>query len=127
MECPGCGHLWESEIQVRQDDLIEVLSQHQQDLPMIEFFRSQRQNTFREGSAPAWAKRLVYEKFDRMPEAHWSRGAIFGDEPTLQDKYTYRDYLAAIAQRQGKDISWIIEEFQQEFGKANWQEVFYSR
>ena len=125
MECPGCGHLWENEVQVRQDELVEVLSQHQQDLPLIEFFRSQRQKAFREGAAPTWAKRLVYEKFNRMPEAHWSRGAIFGDEPMMQDKYTYRDYLAAIAQRQGKDISWIIEEFQQEFGKADWQDVFY--
>ncbi|MBD3884429.1 DEAD/DEAH box helicase [Phormidium tenue FACHB-886] len=127
MECPGCGHTWENEVQVRTDELVEILSQHQKDLPMIEFFRAQRQKSFREGVAPSFANHLVYRKFDRMPEASWSRGAIFGDEPSLQDKYLFRDYLVGIAQRQGKDLSWVIAEFQQEFGLSDWEEVFYGR
>jgi len=54
----------------------------------------------------------------------WGLGAIFGDAPTLSNKYAYRDYLMQIAQKQGKSIAWVIEEFQQEFGSDDWQQVF---
>lgn len=128
MTCPGCGHGWDTEVQVHTHDLVEVYSEELlrqiERRKMYEFFRDQRQKTFLEGSAPNWTKRVFYEEFGCFPEDNWSVGAIFGDMPTLEDKYAYRDYLIRIAQRQGKQISWVIEEFQQEFGPDNWQEVF---
>lgn len=127
MQCPECGYTWETEVQVHTEDLVEVLSQHQQQLPMIEFFRSQRRKMVQEGTSPNWVKRVFYEKFGSFPEAVWCRGAVYGDEPTSSDKHAYRDYLMQLAQRQGKSISWVIEEFQQEFGADEWQSFFYGR
>jgi len=127
LQCPSCDYQWEMEVQVHTAELVEVLSEHQQKLPMIEFFRQQRQKAFREAAAPNWAIHVFQEKFGCLPETVWGKGAIFGDEPTLSDKHTYRDYLGAIAQRQGKALPWVIEQFQQEFGAEDWQEIFYGR
>ncbi|NJR67172.1 MAG: helicase SNF2, partial [Leptolyngbyaceae cyanobacterium CRU_2_3] len=131
MTCPGCGYVWQTELQIHTQDMVEVYSEELlrqiERRKMYEFFRAQRQKTFQEGSAPNWTKRVFYEQFNCFPEPAWSLGAIFGDAPTLQDKYAYRDYLSRIAQQQGKDLSWIIEEFQQEFGAEHWQDIFYKR
>lgn len=124
MQCPDCGYSWETELQLHTDELVEVLSEHQKQLPMIEFFRSQRRKMFQEGSSLNWAKRLCFEKFGCFPEPSWCRGAIFGDEPTIEDKYAYRDYLMRLAQQQGKALPWVIEEFQQEFGEDEWHGFF---
>jgi hypothetical protein len=129
MECPECGHVWETEIQdVPVPELVEVLSDHQMQPvereTMIEFFQAQRQISFREGAAPNWARRVFYDRFGFMPEAAWCQGSVFGPKPSPGDKFAYRDYLMAIATRQGKSISWVIEEFQQEFGPEGWQDSF---
>jgi superfamily II DNA or RNA helicase len=131
MTCPGCGYTWQSELQIHTEEMVEVYSEELlrqiERRKMYDFFRVQRQKTFSEGSAPNWTKRVFYEKFGCLPEPAWGMGAIFGDMPSLKDKYAYRDYLSRIAQQQGKDLSWIIEEFQQEFGSDRWQEIFYPR
>lgn len=127
MTCPGCGHRWETEVRVQTDDLVEVYSEELlrqiERRKMYEFFRQQRQKTFQEGSAPNWTKRVFFERFNCLPEADWSLGSIFGDNPSLEDRYAYRDYLARVSQQQGKSLAWIIEEFQQEFGFDSWQAV----
>jgi superfamily II DNA or RNA helicase len=128
LQCPGCGYSWQTEPQVHTEDLVEVFSEEllrQIEIrKMIDFFRVQRQKTFREGAAPNWTKRVFYEQFGCLPEEAWCLGSIFGHAPTLDDKYAYRNYLLSIAKRQGKSISWVIEEFQQEFGFDSWQDVF---
>ena len=128
MTCPGCGYAWETEPQIRTDEMVGVYSEELlrqiERRKMYEFFRSQRQKTFKEGSAPNWTKRVFYEQFGCLPDVDWGLGAIFGDAPTLNNKYAYRDYLMQIAQKQGKSIAWVIEEFQQEFGSDDWQQVF---
>ncbi|MFM7424171.1 MAG: DEAD/DEAH box helicase [Elainella sp.] len=128
MVCPGCGHRWETEIQVQTEDLVEVYSEEVlrqiERRKMYEFYRVQRQKSFQEGAAPNWTKRVFFEKFNCFPEDSWSLGAIFGDAPTMDDRHAYRDYLTRIAQQSGKSISWVIEEFQQEFGFDSWQAVF---
>ncbi len=128
MTCPSCRYVWETEPQIRTDELVEVYSEELlrqiERRKMYEFFRIQRQKTFREGSAPNWTKRVFYEQFGCLPETDWCLGSIFGDTPSLEDKYAYRDYLIQTAQRHGKSIAWVIEEFQQEFGFDSWQDVF---
>ncbi|HIK54047.1 MAG TPA: DEAD/DEAH box helicase family protein [Synechococcales cyanobacterium M55_K2018_004] len=127
MQCPDCGHNWQEEAQVILDDLSEVRHDEQvtitQEQEMIQFFHEQRKKTFRQGAAPSWCDRVFFEKFNRLPQDAWCLGSTFGHQPTLDDKYDYKHYLMQIAQRQGKSISWVISEFQKEFGPANWQEV----
>ncbi len=128
MTCPSCSYHWPTEVQINTESMVEVYSEELlrqiERRKMYEFFRTQRQKTFREGSAPNWTKRVFYEEFGCFPEPDWSVGAIFGDMPTLDDKYAYRDYLIQTAQRHGKSLTWVIEEFQQEFGQESWQEIF---
>jgi DNA repair protein RadD len=129
MKCPECGHSWEQQIQIQAEPLVLVESEHQK-LPvstqqMIEYFHAQRQIGFNEGAAPNWARGVFNRRFNRMPDLEWCRGSIFGGSVTLNDQYHYRDYLMGIAQRSGKDISWVIEEFQQEFGTKGWEAVFF--
>lgn len=128
MTCPGCGYGWETEPQIITDTLVEVHSEEllrQRELrKMYHFFREQRQKNFREGASQNWTKRVFFERFNCSPDSSWSLGAIFGDAPTLENKYAYRDYLFRIAKHQGKSIVWVIEEFQQEFGSGSWKEIF---
>ncbi|MBD2465185.1 DEAD/DEAH box helicase [Oscillatoria sp. FACHB-1407] len=126
--CPDCGHQWLVETQVITEDLVEVENEIQPELAdeseLIAYFHHQRQKTFREGYAPNWALRAFYEKYGVMPKDDWCLGSTFGMNPTLEDRENYKNYLGAIAQRQGKSISWVISEFQKEFGSQNWQQVF---
>jgi DNA repair protein RadD len=128
MDCPDCGHQWQNEAPVHAEDLVAVLSEEEmrwiEEQKMIAFFHTQRQKAYQEGAAPSWADRLFFEKFGQMPEDKWCRGSIFGDSPTLADQKTYKRYLAIVGQRQGKSPSWVISEFQKEFGSEDWQAVF---
>lgn len=127
MQCPGCGHAWESEPQVHMDDLVEVHSEEllrQIELrKQLEFFREQRRKGYSEGAAPNWAKHIFYKEYGYMPEVTWCFGSIFGNSATLQQKVAYRNYLAKFVKQNGKSLAWAIEEFQQEFGEDSWQEV----
>lgn len=129
MTCPGCGYVWETQAQVVTEELVEVYSEELlrqiERRKQYEFFRSQRQKTYHSGAAPSWTISVFQKEFGCVPEADWCFGSIFGDAPTMQDKYAYRDYLAAVARRLGKDITWVVQEFQQEFGTDGWQDVFY--
>jgi superfamily II DNA or RNA helicase len=131
MTCPNCGHQWLiEEPDIPTEDLVEVLNETREtpDEPdtqeMMQFFHAQRQRTFAEGSAPNWAMRVFFEKYGFLPEDAWCLGSTFGLNPTLKEKQTYKLYLARIAQRQGKSLSWVISEFQKEFGTRDWQSVF---
>lgn len=129
MECPECGHQWIDESQVILDALSEVSPEEDDRLleqDMVRFFQIQRRKTYQQGAAPAWSDRVFFEKFNSLPKDAWCSHAIFGPTPTLDDRYDYKYYLMAIAQRQGKSISWVISEFQKEFGPEAWQEVFRS-
>lgn len=128
LECPDCGYEWETESEALTDDLVELLSESQlrQLLAqkMTRFLRSQRPKDYQEGASPNWTRRKFFERFGCQPDLAWYRGLIFGPQPTLTDKQQYRSYLMTIARQQGKDITWVIEEFQLEFGKDGWQEFF---
>lgn len=131
MTCPECGYIWETESQVHTDDMVEVYSEELlrqiERRKMYEFFRSQRQKTYQEEAAPSWTTSVFWQEFSCAPDPDWYFGSIFGDSPTSRDKYTYRDYLVRVAHRSGKDISWVVGEFQQEFGVDGWQNFFIER
>jgi superfamily II DNA or RNA helicase len=131
MTCPGCGHQWLIEApQIHTEDLVEVLNESREVLTidaeqeMRQFFHAQRRKCFQEEAAPNWAMRVFFEKYNFLPEDTWCLGSTFGTNPTMAERQAYKHYLAKIAQRQGKSISWVISEFQKEFGSHNWQAVF---
>jgi DNA repair protein RadD len=127
-QCPGCGFVWESEPQVRTEPLVEMLTESQMrerhKKEMIAFLQIHRKRTYQEGSAPTWTENQFRRNFGCSPDITWYQGLIFGKRPSMQDKVNYQNYLGAIAQRQGKSLTWVIEQFQQEFGPDSYAKAF---
>jgi superfamily II DNA or RNA helicase len=130
-ECPECSYHWSTEPQVQTEDLIELLSHDQlrqfETEKMIRGFQTQRRMSFEAGHPPTLARRLFFQSFGRWPLDEWYQGAIFGPEPTLADQQAYKDYLIQIAQQHQRSLSWVIREFEREFGPDCWQDVFIDR
>lgn len=131
MTCPECEHQWVNEAPLSLADLAEVLSEEQmamlQEQEMLRAFHDLRKRHFREGASPAWTTRKFFEQFNCLPKDAWCLGSIFGKHPSVDDKYEYKHYLMALAQQQGKSISWVVSEYQKEFGQSNWQEIIFDR
>jgi hypothetical protein len=128
VQCPGCGFKWETELQIRMDDLVEVQTETQiraqRKAEMLAFLQVHRQRSYLEGAAPTWTENKFRREFGCSADLSWYRGLIFGDHPTREDQVAYQNYLGAIAQRQGKPIAWVIEQFQHEFGIGSYHEAF---
>jgi superfamily II DNA or RNA helicase len=128
--CPDCGHQWlVVEPELYTEDLVEVVTEAQNalDLPDLEtlraHFHSMRRRAFQESFAPNLSMRFFFDKYGFLPEDSWCFGSTFGMAPTLEDKQAYNRYLRAIARKQGKSITWVISEFQKEFGPSGWQDI----
>jgi superfamily II DNA or RNA helicase len=132
MTCPDCGHEWfEEPPQIIDNDLIEVQNETLEIDPAdepeaIAFFHAQRRRTFDECRSPNWALRLFFERYGFLPPDSWCLHSTFGVEALYDHKVAYKHYLQAIARQQGKSITWIISEFQKEFGTEGWQSVLMS-
>lgn len=127
-ECPDCRYEWPSEKVVVTEDMVKLLSDDQlrqvEEGTMIQFFKAQRQKVFHENLVPGWSRKVFFQKFARWPEESWYRGAIFGDTPTHENQQAYRDYLQAIAQTHRRSLSWVLKEFEKEFGLDAWRNIF---
>ncbi|MEO0408518.1 MAG: DEAD/DEAH box helicase [Cyanobacteria bacterium P01_A01_bin.135] len=127
-ECPDCRYQWPDLHQVCTDDMVELVGDAQ--LPfldegqMLAYFKTHRRQAFEAGQVPDWTRKVFFQRFGRWPRDAWYRHAIFGDQPTLEDKQAYRDYLTRLAQHFGRSRSWVLNEFQREFGPRGWEAVF---
>lgn len=129
LKCTECNHLWTRDPEIRAEQLVQLLSPN--DLKELDdeetlkkLFSYHRQRNFRKGYAPNLANQAFYDQTGRLPELDWYRGSIFGDRPTAQDRQAYKHYLTAAARRTRKPITWVVEEFQKEFGAGDWQRSF---
>jgi len=121
MQCPGCGYDWAAERPVYTHDLIELMSREQlrqiQDEPTrYRIFLALRQRCYQRGYAPDLAKQEYFDCFQCWPSEHWYRHAIFGTGANDRERGSYYHYLGHIAQRYGKSLDWINQEFAKEFG-----------
>ncbi|MEM8604234.1 MAG: DEAD/DEAH box helicase family protein [Cyanobacteria bacterium P01_H01_bin.121] len=129
MNCPDCGYDWAAERPVYDHDLIQLLSRDQirniTDEPTrYRIFQAFRKRVFQKGYAPDFARQEYFDCFEVWPPDAWCEGAIFGKSPSSQEMQAYQHYLGAIAQRHGKDLTWIVQEFDKEFGTNRWREIF---
>jgi hypothetical protein len=51
-------------------------------------------------------------------------GGDFWQVSYIQEMKAYQYYLGVIAQGQGKELDWIVSEFDKEFGAGCWREIF---
>jgi superfamily II DNA or RNA helicase len=129
MECPGCGYNWAAERPMYDQDLIQLMSREQlrqiEDEPTrYRIFQAFRQRIFGKGYNPDFAKQEYFDCFGCWPPLEWYQGAIFGKSPNIQEMKAYQYYLGVIAQGQGKELDWIVSEFDKEFGAGCWREIF---
>jgi superfamily II DNA or RNA helicase len=131
MVCPECGHQWlEREEDIQTSELVEVVNESRELLELgdraelIASFHRLRQKCFREGLAPDFALRLFYDKHGILPEDAWCLNSTFGNYPSVDEQRLYQRYLVSIANRKGKSRSWLVSEFQKEFGAGDWQNFF---
>jgi superfamily II DNA or RNA helicase len=117
--CPECKNefpLLPKDIPVGIPDieLEELFSEEERE--QFAFFKQQAILSFRQGRRPGAAAYTYKDKFGSHPALWWRRTAIFGTNPTEQDRAAYRSYLMGIAERDDLAINWVEEWMQLEFG-----------
>ncbi|MBD1837221.1 DEAD/DEAH box helicase family protein [Coleofasciculus sp. FACHB-501] len=115
MRCPSCGYEFPAPEKVTPTQKLERLLR-KEDQPKFRFFREQVKVGFQKHYAPEWASCRFKEEYKFSPPDNWRQAAIFGDNPTDNNRLTYWNYLAAIAQHKGKPRTWAERQWRFEFG-----------
>lgn len=118
MKCPECSYIFE---QPKKAYLVPELEQliSSEDRERYEFCRERLRFAYYQGFAPGWAAMVFKERYGHWSPDTWSRGAVFGDNPTSEHQASYHNYLTAIAKRLEKPESWIQRYMNLEFGNVN--------
>ncbi|MHC5897345.1 hypothetical protein [Nostoc sp.] len=82
----------------------------------IAFYREVAQRSFKKEMPPGNAIALFHQKFGVTPAPDITKGAIFGENPSDNQKNTYRAYLQRQALRSSKDLEWVKQYMNFEFG-----------
>ena len=115
MKCPECGYVFE---QPKKVYLVPGLEQllSEADIKRYEFYRRSLREAYDKNFAPGWAAMNFKERYGYWSPNSWSKGAIFGTNPTPQQRSEYLKYLQAIAQRKEKPQQWVQKQMELEFG-----------
>lgn len=118
MKCPECGYVFE---QPKKVYLVPGLEQllSESDIERYEFYRKSLRAAYDQNFAPGWAAMNFKERYGYWSPNSWSKGAIFGTKPTLEQQSNYLKYLQAIAQRKEKPLEWVQKQMELEFGLGN--------
>lgn len=72
---------------------------------------------YQKGWAPESASVKYNQRFNKWPNNELKRGAIFGANPTDDDRRRYIEYLQFVAEKKGKDRKWINSQYVAQFGE----------
>ena len=122
--CPTCGHVFPvKEPTIVDADLVEYAPRTAVEKRSERTYRSLLRKAFHKGFDPTWAAIQYQKNTGERPAKTWSRGAIFGDNPTNEDIRTYHTALYAIAARKFHSVEnvstvkgWILNHLVSEFG-----------
>ncbi|MFN6475364.1 DEAD/DEAH box helicase [Nostoc sp. DedQUE07] len=82
----------------------------------IAFYSEVAQRSFRKELPPGNAIALFHQKYNASPALDITKGAVFGANPSDNQKNLYRAYLQRQALRSSKDLEWISQYMKLEFG-----------
>ena len=122
--CPSCGHAFPvKEPTIIDADLIEYAPKTAVEKRSERTYRSLLRTAFHKGYDPTWAAIQYQNKTGERPAKTWSRGAIFGDNPTNEDVRAYHTAMTAIAARKFHSVEnvstvngWVLNHLVSEFG-----------
>ena len=129
-ECPECGYTFDGigeqgEVEV---ELVKLEpKRNMKDKPDPEkrkAFRGLRQLGFKRGYLPGAAYMEYVSLFEERPPRKWCRGAIFGANPSDEDRQEYLVYLQCLrdSKARAKPRSWERVEFNDEFGEGAYED-----
>ncbi|MGK7947274.1 MAG: DEAD/DEAH box helicase family protein [Xenococcaceae cyanobacterium] len=113
MTCPHCGYQFQRKMLSDFLKLTRVMND--EDWQKLEIYRSKLREAYKKSYAPGWAAKVFQETFGFYPPLDWMKGAVFGENPTEDNKKTYRSHLFYIASRKSKDKEWSERYFNLEF------------
>ena len=115
MRCTNCNYKFPELLKL---PLIQQLEQllSDQDKQRFAFYRSKLQLSHQHNYAPGFATMVFQETYGHFPPDDWARGALFGDEPSNEQKAMYYKYLNELARQKQKPPSWIHRYMTFEFG-----------
>ncbi|PHJ69221.1 hypothetical protein VF14_03595 [Nostoc linckia z18] len=82
----------------------------------ISFYREAAQRSFKKELPPGNAIALFNQKYGGIPTPDITQGAVFGANPSDNQKQLYRAYLQRQAMCSGKDLEWVAKYMKLEFG-----------
>ena len=115
MCCTECNYKFPELLKL---PLIQQLEQllSEEDKQRLVFYRSKLQFSYQNNYAPGWAAMVFQETYGHFPPDDWARGALFGNEPSNEQKAMYYKYLNELAKQRQKPPSWINRYLTFEFG-----------
>ena len=120
--CPECGHEFpvQEKKAIASVELTEVKpATSKKENEKREWFRQLLNEGYKKGYSPGFAMVQYKEQYPHLhdwPKPSWKRGAVFGDDPTDDDRWLYLDWLDHVATRTGKAPDWIAKQYRFEFG-----------
>ncbi|TVQ51151.1 MAG: hypothetical protein EA366_15880 [Spirulina sp. DLM2.Bin59] len=119
--CPCCGYKFpikkkKAIAAVELKEINPALTEEQEE--RRDWFRQALQDCYKHGHSPGFATVRFKERYgsEAWPVLSWKRGAVFGDEPTDDQRAEYLDWLDHVATRTGKTPDWIAKQYRYEFG-----------
>ncbi|HEY9764609.1 MAG TPA: DEAD/DEAH box helicase family protein [Trichocoleus sp.] len=127
-----CGFTWSVDQILKLEDMVEIYSREQAHKitdtdVLIGIFHGYRRKVYADDKLPALAEQVFFEHCGRSPSQFWYFGSIFGREPSPEQMLAFYDYLVRCFRRTGKTESWLITEFEKEFGAGSYQQLMSLR
>lgn len=125
MRCPTCGYVFPQQKKVYFVPALQQLLS-EDDFERYEFYRQHIRLAYERNFAPGWAAIAFKDKYVHWPPEAWASGAVFGENPTADQRFSYLRYLQAIATRKEKPESWVERYMGLEFGMTVPQAAHYA-
>lgn len=131
MECPACGYEFpKKEVDKPTGEMVELKSKakkpktNEQEDPLlkekIDFVKHAMKIVWNKKLKPGWIYYQFIEKFGKQPKREFFINAVFGENPTTEDKDAYWNFLVSKA---GDDLNYARKYYSWEFGEKRVETV----
>lgn len=116
--CPQCAYEFPEPEKKKPVGKMSILVRDE-DKAIFNFYRAQLKRAYSQNYSPFWAYHEVERKFKIKPwyaPREWAYQAVFGANPTDEDKRNYLRYLEKVARKNSFSYWWVEMHMKNEFG-----------